>query len=110
MQGLLLLSPCLLALLLPSPLQAGPELDPLRRLAVQDGGGIKPFDTFARETARRLTGAKPFGLERVKGLDPTEWIVAMISDPARWREERMIKVTHAGLRKAAGLPEKSDAL
>jgi ABC-type transport system involved in cytochrome c biogenesis permease subunit len=110
MKRLLLLSPCLLALLLPSPLQAGPELDPLRRLAVQDGGRIKPFDTFARETARRLTGAKPFGFERVKGLDPTEWILAMISDPARWREERMIKVTHAGLRKAAGLPEKSDAL
>jgi cytochrome c-type biogenesis protein CcsB len=106
----LLLSPCLLALLLPSPLQAGPELDPLRRLAVQDGGRVKPFDTFARETARRLTGAKPFGFERVKGLDPTEWVLAMVADPARWRGERMIKVTHAGLRKAAGLAETSDAL
>jgi cytochrome c-type biogenesis protein CcsB len=106
----LLLSPCLLALLLPSPLQAGPELDPLRRIAIQDGGRIKPLDTFARETARRLTGAKPFGFERVKGFDPTEWMLAMISDPARWREERMIKVTHAGLRKATGLAETRDAL
>jgi len=106
----LLLSPCLLALLLPSPLQAGPELDPLRRLAVQDGGRVKPFDTFARETARRLTGAKPFGFERVKGLEPTEWVLAMVADPARWRGERMIKVTHAGLRQAAGLAQTSDAL
>jgi ABC-type transport system involved in cytochrome c biogenesis permease subunit len=110
MKRLLLLSPPLLALLLPSPLQAGPELDPLRRLAVQDGGRIKPFDTFARETARRLTGAKPFGFERVKGLEPTEWVLAMVSDPARWRGERMIKVTHAGLRKATGLAETGDAL
>jgi ABC-type transport system involved in cytochrome c biogenesis permease subunit len=110
MKRLLLLSQPLLALLLPSPLQAGPELDPLRRLAVQDGGRIKPFDTFARETARRLTGAKPFGFERVKGLEPTEWVLAMVSDPARWRGERMIKVTHAGLRKATGLAETGDAL
>jgi cytochrome c-type biogenesis protein CcsB len=107
---LLLLSPSLLALVLPSPLQAGPELDPLRRIVVQDGGRVKPFDTFARETAKRLTGAKPFGFDRVKGLEPTEWVLAMISDPARWRGERMVKVTHSGLRKAAGLAEVSDAL
>ena len=33
--------PSLLALLLPSPLQAGPELDPLRRIAIQEGGRIE---------------------------------------------------------------------
>jgi len=103
----LLLIPSLI-LVLPSPLQAGPELDPLRRIAVQDGGRVKPLDTFARETARRLTGAKPFGFERVKGLEPVEWILAMLANPERWRTEPVIKVTHAGLRQAAGLPPGKD--
>ena len=40
-------------LALPSPLRAGPELDPLRTIAIQDGGRVKPLDTFARETSRR---------------------------------------------------------
>ena len=47
-------------LALPSPLRAGPELDPLRTIAIQDGGRVKPLDTFARETARRVSGAVPF--------------------------------------------------
>ena len=96
-------------LALPSPLRAGPELDPLRTIAIQDGGRVKPLDTFARETARRVSGATPFtGGESVKGMDPTEWILAMLSDPQHWRDERIVKVSHAGLRAAAGLPARSD--
>jgi ABC-type transport system involved in cytochrome c biogenesis permease subunit len=93
----------LLVLVLPRPLLAGPELDPLRSLAIQDGGRVKPFDTYARETARRVTGAKPFGFQKVMGLDPVEWVLAMMADPDHWRREKMIRVTHAGLRAAAHL-------
>jgi cytochrome c-type biogenesis protein CcsB len=98
----------ILALALPSPLQAGPELDALRRIAIQDGGRTKPFDTFARETARRLTGARPFGFESVKGLEPSEWVLSMLAVPDRWQSEKIVKVTHAGLREAAGLPKDTD--
>ena len=56
----------LLAAAAPSPLRAGPELGPLRQIAIQDGGRVKPFDTFARETARRVAGARAFGFETVK--------------------------------------------
>ena len=90
--------------LLPNPLRAGPEIDPLRRIAIQDGGRTKPFDTFARETARRITGARAFGFQSVKGLEPSEWILSMLAAPERWRQEKIVKVTHAGLREAAGLP------
>src|SRR5260370_6235798 len=83
---------------------AGGELEPLRTLAIQDGGRTKPLDTFARETGRGVVGANPFGFESVLGLDPLEWIVAMLAAPDRWREVKMVKVTHAGLRQAAGLP------
>src|SRR5262245_24768769 len=86
-----------------SPRPAGPDLGPLRLLAIQDGGRVKPFDTFARETARRI-GARAFGGETVKKMDPVEWVLAMIADPVRWRAEPIIRVTHAGLRDAAGLP------
>ena len=96
-------------LVLPRPLLAGPDdLEALRTLAVQDGGRMKPFDTYARETARRVTGARPFGFQRVKGLDPVEWVLAMMADPDRWRAEPMIRVTHAGLREAAHLAADKD--
>jgi len=96
-------------LVLPSPLRAGPELGPLRTIAIQDGGRLKPLDTFARETARRVSGAVPFtGGESVRGLDPMEWLLAMMADPARWRQEPIVKVSHAGVRASAGLPPKAD--
>ena len=100
----------LLVLALPKPLLAGPDpLEPLRSLAIQDGGRIKPFDTYARETARRVTGAKPFGFQRVMGLDPVEWVLSMMADPDRWRREPgLIRVTHVGLREAAQLPADKD--
>jgi ABC-type transport system involved in cytochrome c biogenesis permease subunit len=98
-----LLALSLLALSLPAPLRADSAIDPLRGIAIQEGGRAKPLDTFAREIARRVAGAKPFGLERVGGLEPTEWILAMLADPERWKQEPIVKVTHAGLRSAAGL-------
>jgi len=76
----------------------------LRRMPVQDGGRVKPLDTFARETARRVTGARAFGNESVKGLDPVEWIVALWAAPEAWRQERIVRVADATLRGHAGLP------
>ncbi len=96
------------ALALPSLLRAGPEFEALRTVGLQDGGRVKPLDTFARELARRVTGARAFGLETVRGMDPVEWILAMMSDPGKWREERFIRVPHAGLRAALVLPPGQD--
>src|SRR5512140_154173 len=102
-----LLTLCLLALL-PIPLLAGPEVEPLRRIAIQDGGRAKPLDSFARDLAKRVQGARAFGLDRIEGLEPTEWLLAMMAAPEKWRAEPIVKVTHAGLRKAAGLPDGRD--
>ncbi len=100
----------LLVLVLPKPLLAAPDpLEPLRSLAIQDGGRVKPFDTYAREIARRVAGAKPFGFQRVLGLDPVDWVLSMMADPDRWRHEPgLIRVTHVGLRQAAHLPAEKD--
>jgi ABC-type transport system involved in cytochrome c biogenesis permease subunit len=96
------------SLLWASPLLAGPELDPLRTIAVQDGGRVKPFDTFARETARRVGGARAFGAESMAGLEPTEWMVAMMADPEHWRGVPMIRVAKAELRTLASLAHDRD--
>jgi len=103
-----LLTLSLLALSLPAQTIEGSDVEPLRLVAIQDGGRLKPLDTFARETARRVVGAKPFGFESVSRLDPTEWVLAMLADPERWREEPIVRVTHAGLRDAADLPSDKD--
>ncbi len=99
-----------LSLLAPSaPLLAGgPELAPLREIAIQDGGRVKPLDSYARELARRVQGARPFGLESVAGLEPVEWLLSTLAAPDRWKAEPIVKVTHAGLRDAAGLPQGRD--
>ncbi len=98
-----------LLLLLPTPLKAGPELDPLRSVAILEGGRAKPFDTFARETARRVGGARPFtGGETIEGKEATEWVLAMLAKPEEWKDARVVKVTHAGLRDAAGLDRGKD--
>jgi ABC-type transport system involved in cytochrome c biogenesis permease subunit len=92
-----------------APTCAAGELDALRLVAVQDGGRVKPLDTFARESARRVTGAKPFtGGERVKGLDAVEWVLAVLARPEQWRREPIVRVAHAGLREEVGLPSARD--
>jgi ABC-type transport system involved in cytochrome c biogenesis permease subunit len=102
-----LLTLSLLALSAPL-LAGGPELEPLRRIAIQEGGRTKPLDTFARELAKRLQGARAFGLDSVGGLEPTEWVLSSLAAPERWSQEKIVKVTHAGLRDAAGLPHDQD--
>jgi cytochrome c-type biogenesis protein CcsB len=88
---------------------AAAELEPLATLAVQDGGRLKPLDTFARETARLLSGARPFtGGERISGLEPSEWILAVLAEPERWKQQRIVRVTHAELRDAVGLSRARD--
>jgi cytochrome c-type biogenesis protein CcsB len=86
----------------------GDELTPLRGIAIQEGGRSKPLDSFARDLAKRVQGARAFGLESISGLEPTEWVLAMLASPERWKDETIVKVTHAGLRDAAGLPRDRD--
>jgi cytochrome c-type biogenesis protein CcsB len=99
----------LLVLGLPATLAAAARVPELATLAIQDGGRVKPLDTFGRETARRVVGAKPFGAgESVGGLDPAEWVLSMLADSGRWRAEPIVRVTHAGLREAVELPAGKD--
>jgi ABC-type transport system involved in cytochrome c biogenesis permease subunit len=79
-------------------------LSALRSMPVQDGGRVKPLDTFARETARRVTGARAFGSDTVKGKDAVDWMVGLWASPDAWRKEPLVRVADASLRAHAGLP------
>src|SRR5512140_2742333 len=94
----LLLTLSLGLLALPLPLRAASDLDPVRLIAVREGGRVKPFDTFARGTSRRVTGARALGAEPVKGKAPVERVLAMMASPEQWRKEPIVRVTHVGLR------------
>jgi ABC-type transport system involved in cytochrome c biogenesis permease subunit len=94
--------------LLATEARADNPVEALRTVAVQDGGRVKPLDTFARESARRITGGRAFGAESVRGLEPVEWVVAMMADPERWKDAPIVRVSHAGLRSAVGLSPTRD--
>jgi ABC-type transport system involved in cytochrome c biogenesis permease subunit len=91
-----------------APVAAADPWRELRALPVQDGGRVKPLDTFAREAARRIAGARAFGAESVAGLDPVEWLVALQADPSRWQSERLVRVSDASLRALIQLPPDRD--
>ncbi len=83
--------------------------DALREVAVQDGGRVKPLDTFARESARRVSGARPFtGGESVQGMDAVEWAVAAMAEPQAWKAKPIVRVVHAELRGNLGLAAERD--
>ncbi len=79
------------------------NLDEWKTFPVQEGGRIKPFQTFAIETVRTLTGRAEF-----RGLDPVAvalmWILRDGADPATdwidWEEEPFLLCDHRGLRRA----------
>ncbi len=93
-----------------SPTFAAPAPgDGLAGLAIQDAGRVKPLDTFARETARRVGGAKAFGGgDHLEGLQPAEWAMSVFGKPEEWRAKPIFRVTHAGLRDAIALPKDRD--
>ena len=44
----------------------------------------------------------------MEGLEPAEWVLALLAKPEDWRDRPIIKVTHAGLREIALLPAGRD--
>lgn len=98
----------LAAAVAPAPVLAADALAPVREIAIQDGGRYKPLDTFARETARRISGPRPFGAESIQGMEPLRWLLSALGSPDHWRDEPIVRVPHAGLRDAVGLESARD--
>lgn len=72
------------------------ETEPIRRIACQNNGRIKPFDTLARESVLYLTGAAGRF-----GLTPVQFYLAIIIDPQSG-EAPLIEVRSPNLRARMG--------
>jgi cytochrome c-type biogenesis protein CcsB len=71
-----------------------------RDLHVQDGGRVKPFDTFARESLQ-LT----YGKSKFNGRQAVDVVLTWMLVPEQWMDRAFIEVRHNGLRKALQLEE-----
>jgi cytochrome c-type biogenesis protein CcsB len=70
----------------------------VRRIPVQDRGRVKPFDSLARETIRRITGSPA-----VDGEDPVRTLLAIMAEPEAWQARPLIEIPFRPLREALGM-------
>ena len=70
----------------------------IRRIAVQDRGRVKPFDSFARETLAHITGSPQHGSE-----DSVDTVLTIMAEPSPWQARPMIEVPFLPLREVLGM-------
>ncbi|MCM8794316.1 MAG: cytochrome c biogenesis protein CcsA [Candidatus Omnitrophica bacterium] len=70
----------------------------LERMAIQHNGRVKPFDSFARETVRLLTGC-----DRWERQPPLRTVLEMAAQPEKWEREPVLSVPFKPLRESLGL-------
>ncbi|MGQ0722959.1 MAG: hypothetical protein ACT4PE_15525, partial [Candidatus Eiseniibacteriota bacterium] len=67
--------------------------DTVGRLPVQEGGRVKPFDTYARELLMEVTGKESW-----EGWAATDVALSMMEDGSAWRQKPMVRVDHLELK------------
>lgn len=80
----------------------------LEHLPIQDGGRVKPYDTYAREVLALLTGRETYKAQakgQVKGktLKATDVVFSWLLIPDEWEKSEFILIRHSGLREALKL-------
>lgn len=72
--------------------------DALKYLPVQDGGRIKPYDTFSREALQLVTGRQTF-----QGRPAVEIVTTWLLTPQAWDDKKIIEIPHKGLKESLKL-------
>ena len=86
--------------------QAAPG-DRLKYLPVQDGGRIKPFDSFARETLELIYGRSSFKRPTNNQSEPAYLIVmSFLLSPESWVEVPLFEVNNLEIKKSYNFKEK----
>ena len=70
-----------------------------RRVPILHNGRIKPFDAFARQTLKTISGS-----ERWKGQEATPILLEVIQTPQILIEREWVRVDYEGLKTHLGLP------
>ena len=73
------------------------DLSTLRQIAILDQGRVKPFDTFARETVRAITGKTSF-----QGKDSVQVLIEWIAQPEAVMEQAVILSRYEPLNQKMG--------
>ncbi len=69
-------------------------------IPVQNGGRIKPLDSFAREVVLYQTGSRRF-----EGWKPLDLVFSWIASPKFWNQKPFIQVGRVDVRRQLGLDE-----
>lgn len=94
-----------LALLSASPAHAQAPPLPMEQFAqipVLHEGRMKPLDSFARATLKRLSGQ-----DHLHGLPAVNWLAEALFDPARAENREVVKILNPELRSLLNLPNRS---
>ncbi|PIS09740.1 MAG: cytochrome C biogenesis protein [Bdellovibrio sp. CG10_big_fil_rev_8_21_14_0_10_47_8] len=82
------------------------SIEALRAMPVQDGGRIKPFDTFARESLYLIYGHETFRPEKGGSARPaSEIVMTWILQPSAWEETPLFEIRHGEVKKGLRLSE-----
>jgi len=73
-------------------------------LPVQNGGRIKPFDTYARESLLLTYGRSKFEAADGHKQDAIKIVTTWMMVPEAWENKEFIRIDHLGLKKALTLP------
>jgi len=83
------------------PLRAeGLDFKTLSLIPLQDGGRVKPLDTFVRESVRFITGKEGY-----EGKAAMETVLDWVAKPAEWEVKEFILVENLDLRSLLGIPK-----
>lgn len=70
----------------------------LRELPVQDGGRVKPLESFARETLSLIYGSESFLTEDGERRPALEIVLTWMLVPQYWDQQKIVEVNHKGLK------------
>lgn len=73
------------------------------RVAVQDGGRVKPLDTFARFTLLQLSGRSTFQPEDGPAVSALGWLLECLLDPALARTRAVLLIENPEVMESIGL-------
>lgn len=74
------------------------DVTSFENLAIQDGGRVKPFDTFARESVQLITGSQTHN-----GKKSTEVVLAWLIFPNQWNEQKFVQIKNLQLKTELGM-------
>ncbi len=72
----------------------------LQYMPVQDGGRIKPYDTFARESLHLI-----YGKQTYEGREALEIVTTWLLAPQIWENKKIVQIQHSGLKESLRLPK-----